>query len=440
MTRVGPAPPAGAVLSERERRDRLRLIRSESIGPRTFARLVERYGDAGTALEALPELVRQGKAGRPIRIVTVEEVEQELEEISRHGATLVSIGEPLYPPALSHIEAAPPILTVRGNLESLRRSKIAIVGSRNASAAGLAFTEQLARGLARAGHVIVSGLARGIDARAHQATIETGTIAVLGGCLGKVYPTEHGPLLDRLVEQGAVISEMPFGWEPRGRDFPRRNRIVSGLSRAIVVVEAARGSGTLWTARFAAEQGREIFAVPGSPLDPRAEGTNALLREGASLCTKPEDVVEALARQTLARDEPRLGFSESSALEEDIEPLWDECDLPALAPAPARILRPPSLGAEDLVAEALRDDAPEAAGAEAAPVGEDDPRDVATRITELLGPTPISVDELIRASKAQAREVQTVLLRLELAGRLERHGGDLVSLLGKPEAPDLQAT
>ncbi len=432
----GPAP-SGAPLAERERFDRLRLVRSESIGPRSFARLIERYGSAGTVLEALPELIRKGMPGRAIKVATVEEIEQELDEMERRGATFVSIGEADYPPVLAHIPSAPPILAVRGTLSSLRRSKIAIVGSRNASAAGLAFTEQLARGLARGGHVIVSGLARGIDARAHQATLDTGTIAVLAGGLGKVYPTDHVPLVERLVEQGAVISEMPFSWEPRGRDFPRRNRIVSGLSRAIVVVEAARGSGTFWTAKFAAEQGREIFAVPGSPLDPRAEGTNMLLRDGASLCTRAEDVIEALARQNLAREEPRLGFAEAAG-DDRVEPLWDECELWG---AEAETTTPrPRYEFEALVSTPPESHTPVAGTAPAPSDSDEAPRDVASRIAELLGPVPISVDELIRASKAQAREVKAVLLQLELAGRLERHGGDLVSLVtrGHSDPADLE--
>jgi DNA processing protein len=426
-------------LTERERRDRLRLVRSEAIGPRTFVRLLERYRTAGAALEALPDLIRKGMPGRQVRIASEAEIAQELDEMHRCGATFVSIGEPDYPPALAHIAAAPPVLAVRGNLVSLRRSKIAIVGSRNASAAGLAFTEQLARGLARGGHVIVSGLARGIDARAHQAALETGTIAVLAGGLGKVYPTDHAGLLDRLLEQGAAISEMPFSWEPRGRDFPRRNRIVSGLSRAVVVVEAARGSGTLWTAKFAAEQGREIFAVPGSPLDPRAQGTNALLRDGANLCTSAEDVLEALAPQSIVRDEQRQGFAESSAADAEIEPLWDECELDGFATAIAAP-RPTGHDLEWASFAPPGDLVPVDPAPWGGSSGEEVPRDPAARVTELLGPVPISVDELIRASKAQAREVKAVLLELELAGRLERHGGDLVSLVAGPRRPNDQAT
>jgi DNA processing protein len=429
---------SGAVLTERERFDRIRLIRSEAIGPRSFAHLVGRYGSAGAALVALPDLARRGNPGRTVRIATIEEVEQELEAMYRCGGTFVTIGEPDYPPALAHIQSAPPVLAARGARESLRRSKVAIVGSRNASAAGLAFAEQLARGLARGGHVVVSGLARGIDARAHQATLDSGTIAVLAGGLGKVYPPDHASLLDRLLEHGAAISEMPFSWEPRGRDFPRRNRIVSGLSRAVVVVEAARGSGTLWTAKFAAEQGREIFAVPGSPLDPRAEGTNMLLRDGASLCTKAEDVVEALARQQLGGDEPRLGFAESASDDGSVEPLWDECDLFGDAGA--------GIAAARRFERELPFSSPERVGREsddAASTGEAgdvDSRDPGARIAELLGPVPIAVDELVRASSLPAREVKVILLQLQLAGRLERHGRDLVSLVTGSPAPDDQAT
>jgi DNA processing protein len=239
------APETLGPLDDGERFDWLRLLRCENVGPRTFQVLLNRHGSAGAALASLPALIASGKAGRAIRIASVEETEREIEAAQRLGARFIGIGEPDYPALLRATASAPPLIAVRGNLSSLRRSKIAIVGARNASAAGLAFTSQLARGIARAGHVIVSGLARGIDARAHQAAIETGTIAVIAGGLGNIYPSEHEALLERLLEQGAAISEMPFGWEARGRDFPRRNRIVAGLCRAVVVVEAARRSGSL---------------------------------------------------------------------------------------------------------------------------------------------------------------------------------------------------
>ena len=246
------------------------------------------------ALKALPDLARRGGAKRPIRVAAVEEIEKELIAARKLGVRFVALGEPDYPPALQEIDSAPPILALRGRAEALRKAAVAIVGSRNASAAGLTFAERLARGLGQAGYVIVSGLARGIDQRAHIASLETGAVGVLAGGHGKPYPSEAVPLMERMVELGAVLSEMPIEWEPRGRDFPRRNRIVSGLALGVVVVEAARGSGSLITARFALEQNRQVFAVPGSPLDPRAEGTNDLLKQGASICTGADDVLTAL--------------------------------------------------------------------------------------------------------------------------------------------------
>ena len=398
------APETLTNLDDGERFDWLRLLRCENIGPRTFNVLLNRHGSAGAALAALPAMTASGKTGRLIRIATVEETEREIEAAQRLGARFIGIGEPAYPALL-------------------RATAIAIVGARNASAAGLAFTSQLVRGIARAGHVIVSGLARGIDARAHQAAIETGTIAVLAGGLGNIYPAEHEALLERLLEQGAAISEMPFGWEARGRDFPRRNRIVAGLCRAVVVVEAARRSGSLITAKFAADEGREIFAVPGSPLDPRAEGANDLLRDGATFCTRAEDVIEALAEQNLSRTQPVTGFFEPGFVGRGYEPLWDELDLPEVGAAP---FGPAPANPEDGALSDERD------GAAAAPVVKPPGRpqdDIERRLIALLGPVPVSVDELARASEAPAREVRTVLLGLKLAGRIEWHGGDLVSSL-----------
>ncbi len=431
------ASGAARALTEAERFDWLRLSRCDNIGPRSFRVLFERYGSAAAALEALPELIAQGRTGRPIRIATVAETEREFEAMRRCGAVFIGFCEPAYPPLLRNVSTAPPLIAARGDLACLSRSKVAVVGARNASAAGLAFAEQLARGIARAGHVIVSGLARGIDARAHQAALETGTIAVLAGGLGKVYPADHEALLERIVEQGAALSEMPFGWEARGRDFPRRNRIVAGLSRGVVVIEAARRSGSLITAKFAAEQGREIFAVPGSPLDPRAEGANDLLRDGATFCTSAQDVIEVLARQDWELDRTHFNLSEPEPSDGFDEPLWEELDLLGQAPAPLaprdsgeRLDRSSSVEA----AKALDDPAPRA-GSEPQPA-ERAPADLASRVVELLGPTPVSVDELVRASEAPAREVRTILLALELAGRLEWRGGDLVSMLQKhgPEA------
>ena len=396
MDETPRSPDALENLDDGERFDWLRLLRCENIGPRTFGVLLKRHGSAGAALAALPALIASGKPGRPIRIATSEETEREIEAAHRVGARFIGINEPDYPALLRATASAPPLIAVRGNLSSLRRSKIAIVGARNASAAGLAFTSQLARGIARAGHVIVSGLARGIDARAHQAAIETGTIAVVAGGLGNIYPAEHEALLERLLEQGAAISEMPFGWEARGRDFPRRNRIVAGLCRGVVVVEAARRSGSLITAKFAADEGREIFAVPGSPLDPRAEGANDLLRDGATFCTRAEDVIEALAEQNLLRTQPVTGFFEPGFAGQGYQPLWDELDLPEAGAAP---FGPAPANPEDGAS-------PPRSSMDAAKAPEENPAgrlrdDIERRLIALLGPVPVSVDELARASEAR---------------------------------------
>ncbi len=418
-----PGPDAARRLYESERFDWLRLLRCDNVGPRSFLALLRRYGSAGAALAALPGLIASGRAGRPIAIPPASAIEAELATLQGRGAALIGLYEPEYPALLRLIHAPPPLIAVRGDLTCLARSKVAVVGSRNASAAGLAFTEQISRGLGRAGHVIVSGLARGIDARAHQAAIETGTIAVLASGLGNVYPAEHEGLLERLLDHGAAISEMPFGWEARGRDFPRRNRIVAGLSRGVVVIEAARRSGSLITAAFAADQGREIFAAPGSPLDPRAEGANDLLRDGATFCTRAEDVLEALARQQLA-PEDGLGFAEPDLAAPSDSPFWDELALPEFDDLLT------SIGAPTAVDEELVMEEEEQVGGDLAPPPQGPPRSramIAARVVELLGPTPVSVDEIARAAEAPAREVRAILFELELAGRLERHGADLVS-------------
>jgi len=366
-----------AELTEDERIDWLRLIRTDNIGPRTFRSLLQNFGSAGAALNALPTLARRGGATRPIRLCPRADAEREIEAAHRLGAKFVASKEVAYPYRLATIDDAPPLLAVRGNVAVLARPIIAMVGSRNASAAGLKFAERLARGLGEAGLVIASGLARGIDAAAHRASLVTGTVAVLAGGHDRIYPEQHIDLLEALLGDGAAISEMPLGWEPRAQDFPRRNRIVSGLSLGVVVVEAAKRSGSLITARFALEQGREVFAVPGSPIDPRAEGTNGLLKQGATLITEAADVISVI--------EPILGACERlSAREPEGHPE------PVLAAGPSA--------------------------------------DVRTRIVELLGPAPVAVDDLVRLSGSTAATVRVVLLELELAGRLERHGGGLVAL------------
>ena len=361
-------------LSDEERIDWLRLIRSENVGPRTFRTLLDCYGDARSALKALPELTTRGGAKRPARIPLREEAERELAAMQSLDVRLLALGEPEYPRALAMIDDAPPLISVRGNASLLDRPMVAIVGSRNASAAGAKIAGRLARDLGQAGFAIVSGLARGIDAAAHRASLSSGTVAVLAGGQDRIYPAEHADLLESILVEGVALSEMPLGWEPRARDFPRRNRLISGLALGLLVVEAARRSGSLITVRFALEQGREVFAVPGSPLDPRAEGTNGLLKQGATLVTEASDVIAVL--------EPILG--------RQIEPLADE----ALAPPEPEIL--PDSDARD-------------------------------RVLALLGPTPVALDDLVRLAEAPPAIIRTVLLELELAGRVERHRNGSVS-------------
>jgi DNA processing protein len=401
----------GIRLSDEQRLDWLRLIRSESIGPRTFRALLNQFGGAAAALDALPGLVRRrGRSG--LKMTSRAEAERETEHAARLGIRFIALGEPDYPRTLQAIETAPPLLAVRGSAAVLSRPTVAIVGSRNASAAGLAFTERLSRDLGTAGYVVVSGLARGIDARAHKAALATGTVAVLAGGHDRIYPTENVPLLDRiLAEGGAVVSEMPLEWEPRGRDFPRRNRIVSGLSYGVVVMEAARRSGSLITASFALEQGREVFAMPGSPLDPRAEGANDLIRGGATLCGSVEHVTSVLAPLIGTDLERKPEAREPASRVYDEEPLWDELGpikgmAAEVGPAPYAPAFPDEEGA----------------------VG--NPGDDRSVVTQLLGPAPVSVDELARQSGLPIRTIHMTLLELELAGRIERHGGNAVSIVG----------
>lgn len=386
----------GIELSDAQRLDWLRLIRSERIGPRTFRALVNQFGGAGEALAALPDLAH--RAGRKsLRVATRAEAEREIAALARLGGRLVAQGEAEYPRPLLAIDTAPPLIAIRGTPGVLQRPTVAIVGSRNASAIGGTFTERLAGELGRDGYVIVSGLARGIDTRAHKAALATGTVAVLAGGHDRIYPSENEPLLERIVgEGGAVVSEMPLGWEPRGRDFPRRNRIVSGLSYGVVVVEAARRSGSLITARFALEQGREVFAVPGSPLDPRAEGTNDLIRAGATLCSSAEHVT-AIIGPLLGRDPDAHAFRDAKPDPDGHDtPLWDELDLAGSSPV--------SLWEDPDVAFVH-------------PGGGD-----RERVLALLSPTPVSVDDLARQAELPIRQVQLALVELELARLVGRSG------------------
>ncbi|MCT7375676.1 DNA-processing protein DprA [Chelativorans salis] len=362
-------------LNDRQRRAWLRLIRTENVGPATFRDLINRFGSAEAALAALPELAHKGGAQR-IRIPSEAEVDAELDLAHRMGACFVAIGEAHYPPLLARADHPPPLIAAKGRLDLLREPTIAIVGARNASLAGIKLAQRIAVELGRQGYLVASGLARGIDAAAHRGSIETGTAAAMAGGLDRPYPPENDVLFAEIAERGAVLTEMPFGWTPRARDFPRRNRIVAGMAYGLVVVEAASRSGSLISARLANEMGRLVFAVPGSPLDPRAAGTNKLLKDGAILTTGAEDVLDAIA--------PLVG-----------------------QPPPEREMEEPS--------DSL-----------AAPPPGDDER---ARVLEALGPTPVGIDEIIRHTGLHPAQVSLILLELDLAGRLERHSGGSVSLL-----------
>ncbi len=369
---------AGAVLSDKEKLAWLRLIRSDNVGPATFRGLLLHFGSAEAALEALPELSRRGGAARSAGIASLAQAEDEMAATLRLGATFIALGEPDYPPWLRHADAPPPLLAVRGDTRHLTTPAIAIVGARNASVAGRKMAALLARGLGDSEFAIVSGLARGIDSAAHEASLVNGTIAVFAGGIDTIYPSENVGLFQRIVDSGGCgISEMRFGWEPRARDFPRRNRIIAGVSIAAVVVEAAERSGSLITARLALEQNREVFVVPGSPLDPRAAGSNNLIKQGARMVTVVADVVDAVR--------PMLGL-------------------------------PPARN-EGIFSAPVADD----------PVAEPEESERG-RVLEALGPSPVEVDEIIRFTGLPARVVQVILLELDLAGRVERQPGQRISL------------
>jgi DNA processing protein len=373
-----------APLSAAARLACLRLIRSENVGPVTFRELIQHFGSAEEALAALPELSRRGGYRQPIRICPCEAAEAELEAAADIGARPLIVGEPGYPPALAAIDPPPPLLYVKGKVGHLIRPMLAIVGARNGSAAGQKLARLFASAIGAAGFVIVSGLARGIDAAAHEAALETGTVAVLAGGPDNVYPPENAELQRQIAELGCLVSENPPGFAPRGADFPRRNRIISGMALGVLVVEAARRSGTLVTARMAGEQGREVFALPGHPLDPRAEGTNRLLKSGATLVTEPEDILGALTPM-----------------------------LPEAPPAAPRRAAPALPAGQPALPLATADGPGDADRA---------------RLLEALGPAPVDVDELGRATGLPPRAIQIALLELALAGRIERHGHQLVSL------------
>ena len=348
--------------------ERIRLVRSPGIGPVTFRQLIARFGTAAEALAAVPDLARRG-GGKAPGLVTAAAAVQEALRVEKLGARYLALGKGLYPRLLSEMDDAPPLLIAKGELSLLDRKGIAIVGARNASAAACRFARTLAHDLGRDGFAVVSGLARGVDSAAHDGALDSGTIGIVAGGIDVFYPPENQARQCAMFERGLVLAEMPPGTEPRARHFPYRNRIIAGMSVGTVVVEAAPRSGSLITARLAAEAGREVMAVPGSPLDPRAQGCNQLIRDGATLVQNAADVAEA------------------------VQPYQSGVAAPAERYEPAQL--------ED---EALGD------------------------VEQLLGPSPVPVDEIIRLSGASSGAVQMALLELDLAGRLDRHAGGRVSL------------
>lgn len=376
------ANPIAVDLGEDEKRDWLRLIRTENIGPTTFHQLLAHFGTAAAALDAIPELRRRGGgAHRPGRIASARDAEREMGAAEKAGVRILAVPDADYPPLLRHIDAPPPLVFMKGNPAIAARPTVAIVGSRSASAAGRQFASLLARDLGEEGISIASGLARGIDTAAHQGALRTGTVAVVAGGIDIVYPPENAELHGEIAGKGLILSECPMGFLPRGQDFPRRNRLISGISSGVVVVEAAQRSGSLITARMALEQNREVFAVPGHPLDPRAIGTNELIKAGACLVASAADVMEVITPSHL----PRNGFREAYQ---------------AAAPdSPTDALTVTDLLPHDRM-----------------------------RVLEALGVAPIAVDILVRQTGLTSRQVTIALLELDLAGRVERHGQHSVSL------------
>ncbi len=361
-----------------------RLAQTEGVGPIAWRRLLSRYGSAAAALDALPHLARAGGRDAPPAVPTVAEAEQEIERLAKLGARLLVLNGPGYPPLLAMFDDAPPVIAVQGDATLLLARSVAMVGGRNASANGQRMAESLAAALARS-VVVVSGLARGIDAAAHAGALATGrTVAVVAGGLDLPYPPEHAALQRRIAESGAVVAEAPLGTAPQARHFPRRNRIIAGLSLGVVVVEAAARSGSLITARIAQEAGREVFAVPGSPTDPRSRGANDLLRQGAILTETAEDVLDNLPQHPMCASLPDDAVTMPPGLAEPRPELADDsADLPR-----AR-----------------------------------------SQVLDLLGPSPTPVDDVVRRCQFSPAAVMVVLLELELAGRLELLPGNRVALL-----------
>jgi DNA processing protein len=370
---------SAASVSHAEKIAWLRLSRTENVGPITFYRLVENYGSAIKALEILPELAKRGGRKNPLKAYPLDLAEREYDALKKFGGDMITAAEDSYPLALAAIDDAPPVLSYIGNPALMHESCLAIVGARNASLNGRKFAANLARDLGSRKQIIVSGLARGIDTAAHEGALESGTIAVVAGGIDVVYPEENQKLYEQICQRGLVIAESPLNQKPFAQSFPRRNRIVSGLSKGVVVVEATQKSGSLITARLAGEQGRDVYAVPGHPMDPRAQGPNHLLREGATLVRHAEDILETL-----------ISFT-GQALHEP-KPHRPSFEAPAASP-------------------------------------ENVPENAQDAILGHLSFTPIAVDELIRSCHVSIPVLQTVLLELELAGRIKRLPGNRVTLI-----------
>lgn len=371
-------------LTENERLAWWRLSRTENIGPITFFRLIERYGTASSALDALPDMAKRGGRKTPFVAFDDNRAKQELSALSKIGARVIAACEDDYPASLREIDDAPPLLTVLGDVKILSRPAIGIVGARNASLSGRKMAQMIARDLGAAGYSVISGLARGIDTAAHEGSLPYGTVAVVAGGVDNIYPPENAPLYKEILARGgAIVSEHPAGLEPIAAHFPRRNRIISGLTSGTLVVEATLKSGSLITARFAGEQGRDVFAVPGSPLDPRAAGPNQLIRDGAVLI---ENAAQIMSHVTLFKSGKNLAESNGNAFAAD--------------PAPV----------DQVTREQIRQ-----------------------TIYDNLSPTPVLVDEVVRACHLSTHMVQTVLLEMELAGHVQRLPGNRIALIFKEE-------
>lgn len=359
--------------------DALRLIRSEQVGPMTFFQLVKFCGSVAKAIEMAPDLSRRGGRKKPIRITPKADAEREYEALTKFGARVILYGEEEYPRLLQFVADAPPLITVRGHAHVFAHPKlIGIVGARNASANGCAFAKKIAAGLGEAGYTVVSGLARGVDAAAHRGSLATGTVAVIGGGINNIYPPENTALFEEITATGAIISELPFGAAPHAKSFPARNRIIAGMSRGVAVIEASPKSGSLITAHYANDYGREVFAVPGSPMDPRCQGTNGLIKQGAAMIESVHDILSNLGPM---RELP-LAEADGSGFKE-----------------------PPAA----LATTELLDEAREA-------------------ILAVLSFSPTSLEDVLVASSVSPNLLMVVLLELELAGRLERQPGGKVNL------------